>query len=120
MTSLPNATTPGRIALCRTTDVAEGTAIRVEHGDLVLAVYNVGGEYFVTDDMCTHGPGSLSEGYLEDDEIECNFHGGRFNVRTGLRQQIVLFLPEHRASPVFLFARRRLKRRYLVISGSSA
>ena len=83
MTSLPNATTPGRIALCRTTDVAEGTAIRVEHGDLVLAVYNVGGEYFVTDDMCTHGPGSLSEGYLEDDEIECNFHGGRFNVRTG-------------------------------------
>jgi biphenyl 2,3-dioxygenase ferredoxin subunit len=63
--------------------VAEGTAIRVTHGDLVLAVYNVGGEYFVTDDMCTHGPGSLSDGYLEDDEIECNFHGGRFNVRTG-------------------------------------
>ena len=83
MTSLPNAASPTRIALCRATDVAEGTAIRVEHGDLVLAVYNVGGEYFVTDDMCTHGPGSLSEGYLEDDEIECNFHGGRFNVRTG-------------------------------------
>ena len=83
MTSLPNAATPNRIALCRTTDVAEGSAIRVEHGDLVLAVYNVGGEYFVTDDMCTHGPGSLSDGYLEDDEIECNFHGGRFNVRTG-------------------------------------
>ena len=83
MTSLPNAGSPTRIALCRATDVAEGTAIRVEHGDLVLAVYNVDGEYFVTDDMCTHGPGSLSEGYLEDDEIECNFHGGRFNVRTG-------------------------------------
>ena len=83
MTSLPNATTPSRITVCRTADVAEGTAIRVEHGDLVLAVYNVGGEYFVTDDRCTHGPGSLSEGYLEDDEIECNFHGGRFNVRTG-------------------------------------
>ena len=83
MTSLPNASSPTRIALCRATDVAEGTAIRVEHGDLVLAVYNVDGEYFVTDDMCTHGPGSLSEGYLEDDEIECNFHGGRFNVRTG-------------------------------------
>ena len=83
MTSLPNARSPTRIALCRATDVAEGTAIRVEHGDLVLAVYNVDGEYFVTDDMCTHGPGSLSEGYLEDDEIECNFHGGRFNVRTG-------------------------------------
>jgi len=83
MTGLPNAAAPTRITLCRTTDVAEGSAIRVEHGDLVLAVYNVEGEYFVTDDMCTHGPGSLSEGYLEDDEVECNFHGGRFNVRTG-------------------------------------
>ncbi|MGN6572263.1 MAG: non-heme iron oxygenase ferredoxin subunit [Pseudolabrys sp.] len=83
MTGLQNATSPTRISLCRTTEVAEGTAIRVTHGDLVLAVYNVGGEYFVTDDMCTHGPGSLSEGYLEDDEVECNFHGGRFNVRTG-------------------------------------
>jgi nitrite reductase/ring-hydroxylating ferredoxin subunit len=82
MTSLPEATM-SRISLCRTTDVAEGAAIRVEHGDLILAVYNVGGEFFVTDDMCTHGPGSLSEGYLDDDVIECNFHGGRFNVRTG-------------------------------------
>ena len=83
MTGPPNATAKTRIGLCRTTDVAEGTVIRAEHGDLILAVYNVGGEFFVTDDMCTHGPGLLSEGYLEDDVIECNFHGGQFNVRTG-------------------------------------
>lgn len=57
--------------------------MRVERGDLTFAVYNVDGEFFVTDDMCTHGPGSLSDGYLEDDVIECNFHGGQFNVRTG-------------------------------------
>lgn len=83
MTSFNAAPAPARITLCRIADVAEGTVIRVERGELVLAVYNVGGEYFVTDDMCTHGPGSLSEGYLEDDVIECNFHGGQFNVRTG-------------------------------------
>ena len=83
MTSLSSSTVPTRIPLCRTDDVAEGTAIKVEHGDLVLAVYNVDGAFFVTDDMCTHGPGSLSEGYLEDDVVECNFHGGQFNVRTG-------------------------------------
>ena len=51
---------------------------------MILAVFNVNGEFFVTDDACTHGPGALSEGYLENDIIECNFHGGRFNVRTGL------------------------------------
>ncbi len=72
-----------RVELCRVSDVEVGSARKVETGDLVLAVYNVEGEIFVTDDNCTHGPGSLSEGILEDDIIECNFHGGQFNVRTG-------------------------------------
>ena len=72
-----------RIELCSTDEVAPGAALRVETEGLTLAVFNVGSEFFVTDDMCTHGPGSLSEGYLEDDVIECNFHNGQFNVRTG-------------------------------------
>jgi nitrite reductase/ring-hydroxylating ferredoxin subunit len=72
-----------RIELCQASDVASGCALRVEAEGLVLAVFNVDGELFVTDDACTHGPGSLSEGELEGDVVECNFHGGRFNVRTG-------------------------------------
>ncbi len=72
-----------RLDLCGTADVAPGTAIRVEAGGLVLAVFNVDGEFFVTDDACTHGPGSLSEGFLEGNVIECNFHQGLFDVRTG-------------------------------------
>ncbi len=75
---------PGqRIELCGTDDVAPGTALKVESGDLTLAVFNVGGQFYVTDDLCTHGPGSLSEGYIEDDVVECNFHNGQFNIRTG-------------------------------------
>jgi len=72
-----------RIELCGTDEVAPGSALKVEAGDLTLAVFNVGGEFFVTDDLCTHGPGSLSEGYIEDDVVECNFHNGQFNIRTG-------------------------------------
>jgi nitrite reductase/ring-hydroxylating ferredoxin subunit len=72
-----------RIELCSTDEVAAGSAIRVENGDLILAVYNLDGEFYVTDDTCTHGPGSLSEGYIEDDIVECNFHGGQFNIKTG-------------------------------------
>jgi nitrite reductase/ring-hydroxylating ferredoxin subunit len=72
-----------RIELCSTDEVAPGSAIRVENGDLILAVYNLDGEFYVTDDTCTHGPGSLSEGYIEDDIVECNFHGGQFNIKTG-------------------------------------
>lgn len=72
-----------RIDLCSTADVAPGNAIKVETGDLILAVYNVDGEFFVTDDACTHGPGSLSEGYIDGDVVECNFHNGQFNIKTG-------------------------------------
>jgi nitrite reductase/ring-hydroxylating ferredoxin subunit len=72
-----------RIDLCAAADVPVGGALRVEAGDLELAVFNVDGEFFVTDDNCTHGPGSLSEGYLDGHVIECDFHNGAFDVRTG-------------------------------------
>jgi nitrite reductase/ring-hydroxylating ferredoxin subunit len=72
-----------RIALCRKEAVESGQAIRIENGQLVLAVFNLDGEYFVTDDACTHGPGSLSEGFIEGDTVECDFHNGVFNIRSG-------------------------------------
>ena len=74
---------PSRIELCNTSDVDVGGALKVEKDDLTLAVFNVDGEFFVTDDHCTHGPGSLSEGFVDGDVVECNFHGGQFNIRTG-------------------------------------
>jgi nitrite reductase/ring-hydroxylating ferredoxin subunit len=74
---------PTRIELCSTSDVEIGAALRVEKNDLTLAVFNLDGEFFVIDDACTHGPGSLSEGYVEGDVVECNFHNGQFNIKTG-------------------------------------
>ena len=74
---------PQRIDLCSAADVSPGSALKVETGSLVLAVFNVDGEYYAMDDLCTHGPGSLSEGYIDGDVIECNFHQGAFNIRTG-------------------------------------
>jgi nitrite reductase/ring-hydroxylating ferredoxin subunit len=74
---------PKRIEVCRAADVAVGTPLKVEAEGLVVAVFNLDGEYFVTDDACTHGPGSLGEGYVDGEVVECNFHGGQFNIRTG-------------------------------------
>jgi nitrite reductase/ring-hydroxylating ferredoxin subunit len=74
---------PSKIELCSTDEVAVGTALKVEKEGLVLGVFNVDGEFYVLDDLCTHGPGSLSEGYIEGDVVECNFHNGQFNIRTG-------------------------------------
>jgi nitrite reductase/ring-hydroxylating ferredoxin subunit len=77
------STEANRLELCSTADVAPGTALRVAIGEMAFAVSNVEGEFYVTDDACTHGPGSLSEGYIDGDVVECNFHNGQFNIRTG-------------------------------------
>jgi biphenyl 2,3-dioxygenase ferredoxin subunit len=72
-----------RLALCQRAEVEPGTAIRVEKEGLTLAVFNLDGEFHVTNDHCTHGPGSLSEGCIIGDVVECDFHNGQFNIRTG-------------------------------------
>jgi nitrite reductase/ring-hydroxylating ferredoxin subunit len=48
-----------------------------------VAVFDVGGTVFVTDDICTHGDASLAEGLVDGFEIECPYHMGRFDLRTG-------------------------------------
>ncbi len=72
------------IKLCKTEEVAEGKpfAVSVE-GMPMLAVYQIGAEYFVTDNLCTHGNAMLTDGYQEGAIIECPFHGGSFDIRTG-------------------------------------
>lgn len=72
-----------RIRVCHTDEVPVGAALKVSVDDLILAVYHIDNIFYVTNDSCTHGPGSLSEGFLEGEVIECNFHQGQFNVRTG-------------------------------------
>ena len=71
------------LALCKTAEIAPNAALKVEAGGLTLAVFNLNGHFFAMEDSCSHGPGSLSEGYVEGEEIECDFHNGRFNIKTG-------------------------------------
>jgi len=63
--------------------VQPGTARRIVVGRLVLAVFNLGGEFYVTDDTCTHGFASLSAGIIDGGIIECPWHGGTFDIRSG-------------------------------------
>jgi naphthalene 1,2-dioxygenase system ferredoxin subunit len=48
-----------------------------------IALYEVEGEVFATDNFCTHGAARMSDGFLEGREIECPLHQGRFDVCTG-------------------------------------
>jgi len=48
-----------------------------------IAIYNLDGEYFATDDTCTHGNASMAEGDIDGSEVYCPFHMGAFDIRTG-------------------------------------
>ncbi len=61
----------------------EGAGIAVPVGFKEVALFLLNGEVFATDNQCTHGEARLCEGFLEDYEIECPFHQGRFDIRTG-------------------------------------
>jgi nitrite reductase/ring-hydroxylating ferredoxin subunit len=69
--------------LCAAAEIAPGNAARAELMGKVYAVFNLDGRFYVTQDQCTHGPGALSEGFVEGEEVECPFHAGRFHIPTG-------------------------------------
>jgi nitrite reductase/ring-hydroxylating ferredoxin subunit len=52
-------------------------------GDREIALYNLGGTVHATDNLCTHAFAYLTDGWLENDIVECPLHGGRFEVKTG-------------------------------------
>ena len=83
MTASTDAKLLNLIELCASAEVENNSATKIEKEGMSLAVFNLEGEIYVTDDLCTHGPGSLSEGYIDGDVIECDFHNGAFNIRTG-------------------------------------
>lgn len=70
--------------LCGVRDIPEGEVRQVDLSDgRVLAVYHMDGAFFATDDLCTHGDASLSEGEIEEGRIVCPYHMGSFDIRTG-------------------------------------
>ncbi|WP_198951404.1 non-heme iron oxygenase ferredoxin subunit [Pigmentiphaga sp. NML080357] len=66
-----------------TDDVPEDDVIGVQAAGKDLALYSVDGEFYATDNICTHGHARLCDGFLEGHEIECPLHQGRFDVRSG-------------------------------------
>ena len=69
--------------VCDLAEVPPGTAKRVVADDREIAIFNVDGELFATDDICSHEEASLSDGELDGHVVECPLHGARFDVRTG-------------------------------------
>ena len=71
------------ITVARAEELAPSERRVVDAGDAQIAVFNLDGQYFAIEDVCTHDGGQLTGGIVEGDQIVCPRHGARFCIRTG-------------------------------------
>ena len=71
------------IRVARIAELPPGKMRRVDVGKLRILLANVDGQFYATDDTCSHEDASLSTGFLKGEWVKCPLHGSRFNVRTG-------------------------------------
>ncbi|MBX3651265.1 MAG: non-heme iron oxygenase ferredoxin subunit [Burkholderiales bacterium] len=64
-------------------EIATGSCKVADVDGVAIAVFNIGGEYFAIEDVCTHDGGELASGHIDGDQVVCPRHGARFCVRTG-------------------------------------
>lgn len=64
-------------------DLPNGERLFVEIGENYLVIFNIAGDIYAIEDLCSHDDGPLGEGDLSGHEVVCPRHGARFDVRTG-------------------------------------
>lgn len=71
------------VTIATTDEIQPGERLVVELGREWVAVFNVDGQYYAIQDLCTHDDGPLAEGELNGCVIECPRHGAQFDIRNG-------------------------------------
>jgi 3-phenylpropionate/trans-cinnamate dioxygenase ferredoxin subunit len=84
--------------VCALGELSTSTAKKfVVDGTPIAVVMDSAGHVHAIGDTCTHGDISLSEGFVEDDTLECWAHGSKFELTSGKP----LTLPAYEPVPVF-------------------
>jgi 3-phenylpropionate/trans-cinnamate dioxygenase ferredoxin subunit len=71
------------VKVAKTAEIKPGQARLIEVKGKQIAVFNINGDFFAIDNMCTHEEASLVEGEISGHEVICPLHGAKFDVRTG-------------------------------------
>jgi nitrite reductase (NADH) small subunit len=74
------------IKIANTTDLPAGRAAVVEVGGRTIALFNVNGEFFALDNICTHRGGPLGEGFVDRNNltVQCPWHGWIYSLASGV------------------------------------
>ncbi len=84
---------PRFVTFGKTSEIGPGERDIREIEGWWIAVFNVGGQYYAIEDVCTHDDGPIGEGELYGYEIECPRHGARFDIRTGAVTRMPAVVP---------------------------
>lgn len=71
------------ITVCKAEELPPGGYKVVEQDGTFIAVFNVDGEFYALEDVCTHDGAELTGGTIEGDQVICPRHGARFCIRNG-------------------------------------
>ena len=73
----------GWVTVAKAGELAPGQWRKADVDGASIAVFNLGGEYYAIEDVCTHDGGQLTGGVVEGDQVVCPRHGARFCIKTG-------------------------------------
>jgi 3-phenylpropionate/trans-cinnamate dioxygenase ferredoxin subunit len=82
------------VKICSLDDIPVNQPLKVTIEGLPIAVVkDSAGTVHAIGDTCSHGEIALSEGFVEDDTLECWAHGSKFELTTGIPQNFPAFEP---------------------------
>jgi 3-phenylpropionate/trans-cinnamate dioxygenase ferredoxin component len=82
------------VRVSRVAEISPGERKLVEVDGVRIAIFNLEGDYYAIEDVCTHDGGPLVEGdILPGGQVRCPRHGARFDIRTGQALSMPAFTP---------------------------
>lgn len=81
------------VNVAKAEEFAPGERRSIEIDGVHIAVFNLQGDYYAIEDVCTHDGGILTGGRIEGDQIICPRHGARFCIKTGEALSAPAFAP---------------------------
>lgn len=71
------------VKLANTDELAPGDLVCITVGGKGILLANSDGNYYATDEMCTHEDARLCTGFVKEGYVKCPLHGSRFDLKTG-------------------------------------
>ena len=98
----------GWVPVCEADAIKNGETLRVDWNGTILTIARQADKVYAFQEFCTHRYGPLSEGKLQDHQVECPWHRSCFDIRTGnvvegpAKVDLKTYSAEIRAGKIFI------------------